>query len=292
MLKIANLTYAHRGGFDLQGDLVVPPHDGGSPGILVVVHGGGWEACDRRRVTPDVELYAASMAAIYRIATFNIEYRLRQEGGAYPENLKDVRCALAWISANASTYGLDGTRLAIAGESAGAHLALMSALAQSRADLDPGCGAIPPLQLVLSYSGPTDLPALTSTFLDATVQQYAGPCVVGPTSCQAATPACTRCDDASPVARACAGGRAQFALIHAPQGFDGLLSDSQARALQGAFVDAGVASRLMIPTDAELVDAGCGPAGSGQAHGWNKSCLQRATGTALVVPITNAIGVR
>ena len=41
------------------------------------------------------------MAALYRVATFNIEYRLRQEGGGYPENLKDVRCALAWITADA-----------------------------------------------------------------------------------------------------------------------------------------------------------------------------------------------
>ncbi|MBX7099269.1 MAG: alpha/beta hydrolase [Myxococcaceae bacterium] len=292
--RVSNLTYASRGGFALQGDLLVPRLDAGTPGILLVVHGGGWQDCGRRRTTPDAVNYALVMSALYGVATFNLEYRLDQEGGGYPENLMDVKCAAQWLQVHAQDYGLDGTRLGIAGESAGAHLALMTGLTQGRADLDPGCGpTAPKVRLVLEYSGPADLPALHQlpTAVASAPERYAGPCGVSVSGC-ARGRACDRCVDASPVAHACEAGDTAVAVIHAPDGYDLLIPTAQARQLHAVLLDAGVAAVDLTATVGQTVDAGCDDSQLGQAHGWNRLCLVKTSGAALVPLVAQTIGPR
>lgn len=294
LTRVSNLTYASRGGFALQGDLVIPRLDAGTPGILLVVHGGGWQDCGRRRTTPDAVNYALVMSALYGVATFNLEYRLDQEGGGYPENLMDVKCAAQWLQQHAADYGLDGTRLGVAGESAGAHLALMAGLTQARGDLDPHCGPTPAaVKLVLEYSGPADLPALHQlpTAVSSAPERYAGPCDVPVSGC-AQGRACSRCVDASPVAHACEAGDTRFAVIHAPDGYDLLIPTAQARQLHAVLLDAGVAVSDLTATVGQTVDAGCDGSQLGQAHGWNRLCLVKTSGAALVPLVGQTIGPR
>src|SRR6185312_6980860 len=104
-------------------------------------------------------------------------------------------------------FPVDGTRIAITGESAGAHLALLVGQTADRADLDPGCGTQPPhVSAVASYSSPTDLPELkkATTFGGSlAVDGYAGPCAgVAVSGCSNGR-ACDRCVDASPTAHPC-----------------------------------------------------------------------------------------
>lgn len=289
---VNNLTYGVRGGLVLQGDLYLPPprSDGRKPGVLVVVHGGGWQDCNRRR--PATAWYAAAMSRLLRIATFNIEYRLRQEGGAYPENVKDVKCAVQWIAAHGGEQGIDGSRMAIAGESAGAHLAAMTGVTQDRADLDPACGPNrPQVKAVIAFSGAYDLPALaqsSSPAKDAPVR-YAGPCA---TPVQGCTPgrSADRCLDASPLMHACAA-KGQYVFIAAPDAYDQLIPLSQAQQMAQAVRGAGVPSYLIVPTDAQLQAEGCRPNNFfKQAHGLVNRCLTGPSGTVVTAVLLGAIG--
>jgi acetyl esterase len=53
---------------------------------------------------------------------FSVEYRLAPEH-PYPAAVNDARAAYSWLIANATALGVDGQRVAVAGDSAGAGLA-------------------------------------------------------------------------------------------------------------------------------------------------------------------------
>jgi acetyl esterase len=125
-------------------DLVVDVDAGGVPArlyregntegaaVLLFVHGGGWVMGDLD--THDGlcrHLVAASGWAVLAVA-----YRLSPEH-PYPAALDDLSRALAWLrSGGGQAYGLDGRRVAIAGDSSGAHLAAVIA----RRSRDAGAG--------------------------------------------------------------------------------------------------------------------------------------------------------
>lgn len=289
----ANLTYGTRGGRVLQGDLWLPAPGGAPKGILVMVHGGGWLDCGQRRDV--IGPFGAFFMATQNVAVFNIEYRLIQEGGQYPNNLSDVKCAVQYITAHAQDYGLDAAKVAILGESAGAHLALMTALTQDRADLDPGCSAQPPrVKAVIAYSPPTDLPLLAASASPARGAPglyTQSTCSTPVTGCASS---CDRCLDASPRAHACTPPPAKVTIVHAPDPYDGLLSDAQARALYATLADAGAQVKLVIP-DAGAVAAQtwlgmpC-TADAGLAHGFQSSCLLTPTYSDLAAAVQDALG--
>ncbi|HSW00766.1 MAG TPA: alpha/beta hydrolase [Sedimentisphaerales bacterium] len=56
--------------------------------------------------------------------TATASYRLTQEA-PFPAAVEDVKCAVRWLRANASAYQIDPNRIAVSGNSAGGHLALM-----------------------------------------------------------------------------------------------------------------------------------------------------------------------
>jgi len=103
---------------------VYSPADDGAhrPGILYL-HGGGWVIGDLdshdgvcRRLCNGVD--AVVVAVHYRRAP---EHK-------FPAAADDAYDALAWAAANASDLGIDETRLAVCGDSAGGNLAAVTAL--------------------------------------------------------------------------------------------------------------------------------------------------------------------
>ncbi|HWL44415.1 MAG TPA: alpha/beta hydrolase [Ilumatobacter sp.] len=92
------------------------------PGI-VFVHGGGWAGG-----SPALHLRHCHELAGRGWVTATIEYRLSPEA-VWPAALEDVRAAIRWMRANAADLGVDPERIAVAGGSAGGHLAAMAALA-------------------------------------------------------------------------------------------------------------------------------------------------------------------
>jgi acetyl esterase/lipase len=257
-----NVVVAERGGYVLEADLWLPAMEGG--GVLVLVHGGGWLDCDNRRET--MSIYAEIVARTLSIAVLNIEYRLAQEGGGYPENVSDVICAVQWAHARATERGFDD-RVAIMGSSAGAHLALMAGLVGERPDLDPGCGTDSSVAAVVAWAAPTDLP--TFVLSDSLAQEAPGyytgeDCSSAVDGCAGDARACTRCVDASPLAHVCTA-RAPFYLVQAPDPYDLLVPETQARVFAAALEAAGGDVTLVVPTDAEMRAAGCTPEGGSHA---------------------------
>lgn len=287
-----NLTYQSDAGVALQGDLYLPPGGPtGKAGIVVLLHGGGWSDCARRRdaVAPYAEQAAQEVGA----GVFNVDYRLTQEGGGYPNNLKDVYCAVEWIAAQAAGLHLDPHRVALVGESVGGQLALDAALNIYRTDLDPGCGPMPAIAEVVSYSAPTNLPALaasSSPLVDA-VKAYAGPCDSGVPQCDVGK-ACDRCVDASPAAHACVSGDAtRYLLVQAPTAYDPIVPYSQVDELASAFSLVGASGHLIVPTGAQLEAQGCAANdASHPAHGMLTPCLPAATHDSIFPELRAAVG--
>jgi len=93
------------------------PGEGVRPGI-VYFHGGGW-------VAGSVFTHDGVCAALARDADaviVSVAYRRAPEN-PFPLPNDDAYASLAWVAANAAALGVDAARLAVGGDSAGAHLA-------------------------------------------------------------------------------------------------------------------------------------------------------------------------
>jgi acetyl esterase/lipase len=69
------------------------------------------------------------------IVTFSVDYRLSIENGVTPsktispiEAIMDARSAMRWVRENAGKFHIDGNKIVAAGQSAGGHLALCTAM--------------------------------------------------------------------------------------------------------------------------------------------------------------------
>ena len=62
--------------------------------------------------------------------------------GAWPDNLYDCKSALRWMKKMSPVIGLDPTRIAVCGGSAGGHLALLCGLSSSCAELNRNGGSL------------------------------------------------------------------------------------------------------------------------------------------------------
>ena len=118
------LTYASPNGTDLVLDLYLPANAIRHPiPVVLFLHGGGWSG-GTRTTGPDFGRFFAQDG----FAMASIEYRLTPSV-TFPANVEDVRSAVRWLKANASTHGLDPGRICLWGTSAGGHLAAVAALA-------------------------------------------------------------------------------------------------------------------------------------------------------------------
>jgi pectinesterase len=116
-----NVVYGTGGGRDLLCDLFTPPDTRRDRSAILLIHGGGWQNGDRGQLRG----YGIQLAR-YGFLCVAPEYRLSGES-AWPAQLHDVKAALRWLRANADALGVDADKIAVSGNSAGAHLALMLA---------------------------------------------------------------------------------------------------------------------------------------------------------------------
>jgi acetyl esterase len=85
---------------------------------LVYAHGGGWVFGN----LDSHDVLCAQFALEAGIVVFAIDYRLAPEA-RFPGAFDDVVAGLKWVAANGASIGVDPTRLAIGGDSAGGNLA-------------------------------------------------------------------------------------------------------------------------------------------------------------------------
>ncbi|MCH8859223.1 MAG: alpha/beta hydrolase, partial [Proteobacteria bacterium] len=111
-------------------DLAMPTERGAAPRpAIIYIHGGGWTKGDKRGAGIGTVLGYAAKGFV----SVSVNYRLDQDKKACVE---DVKCATRWLRAHAEEYNIDPDRIGAAGNSAGAHLALMLAVCPASAGLE------------------------------------------------------------------------------------------------------------------------------------------------------------
>ena len=114
---------ATHGGVSVPVRVHIPPATSTPLAALVYLHGGGWRYFSVDTHDRLMREYAARAG----IAVVGIEYALAPEA-PYPAALRQTSATLDWLQRDAAALGIDATRLAIGGDSAGANLALAAAL--------------------------------------------------------------------------------------------------------------------------------------------------------------------
>jgi acetyl esterase len=95
------------------------PENAAGKGAIYYIHGGGWFACNIDTHDRMLRFLAAQSG----LTVFALDYRLSPEH-VYPAALEDCLAGWRWLCANAPHLRINPGRIAIAGDSAGANLAL------------------------------------------------------------------------------------------------------------------------------------------------------------------------
>ena len=130
--KIADLEYAIVDGRSLKLDLYLPPPAEKASPLIVWVHGGAWRAGSKADM-PLGELVAQG----YAVAS--VDYRLTTIA-PFPALIHDIKGAIRFLRSQAEKYRLDPERFAVAGSSAGGHLAALVGVTNGHAELEGKVG--------------------------------------------------------------------------------------------------------------------------------------------------------
>jgi acetyl esterase len=121
------------------GNIRIRLYDPGTPApapAIVFLHGGGFVTCD-------IDVYdgvARQLAKRSGMRVVSVDYGLAPEH-PFPVPLDDCVAAIRFVAAHGGEWGIDPARIAVAGDSAGANLALASTVALRDAGSSPVRGA-------------------------------------------------------------------------------------------------------------------------------------------------------
>ena len=149
-----NIAYAKIGASELHLDMYQPPNRGTGPRPAVLLfHGGGWTSYDKSSMH-DIGEFLARLGFV----AVAVDYRLFQGAeNRWPAQLDDAQRAVRWVRANADKYDVDRQRIGAYGFSAGAQLAALLGMEDTRDNSDPALARYSSkVQAVVDVSGPTD----------------------------------------------------------------------------------------------------------------------------------------
>lgn len=126
-----NLVYREVDGVRLRVD-VYRPREGLRHPALLYIHGGGWVVGHRRTNRFMLTRFAAAGWTVFAVA-----YR-RPPKFPLPAAVIDCKAAVAWVKAHGAEHGADPSTLVVYGESAGGHLAALTALTPNVPHFQPG----------------------------------------------------------------------------------------------------------------------------------------------------------
>lgn len=120
-----------------------------NPALVVFIHGGRWFRNDKTQIELHDRVTQLN-AAGFAIASINYTF---SDEDIWPAQLNDLRKAFDFLRSQAAIYGYDADRIAVWGQSSGAHLALWATFDQSS---DPDTR----LSALISWYAPSDLFAI------------------------------------------------------------------------------------------------------------------------------------
>ncbi len=196
------------------------------------------------------------MEGIARNAGFvavTVSYRLVPTA-TFPAQIEDCKAAVRWLRANAEKYHVDPDRIAVAGFSAGAHLACLLGATDKDAGFDAVEGNTDQssrVRAVISFAGPTDFttkdwPPVVEEMIEALVGKSA---IDASEARKRASPVTYVTKDDPP-----------FLIFHGTK--DELVPVDQARRFAAKLKEAGVPVELVIE--------------EGEGHGFSKDAFGRA----------------
>ena len=153
--SLPNTPFGNR---DLRLHIFRPEKQGKYPAIIMI-HGGGW-----RSGTKEMQVPMAQMLAAKGFVAIPVEYQLSLEA-KYPAAVYNIKSAIRWVRANAATYNIDTSRMAVSGCSAGGQLAMLVGLTNGveRFEGDHGnAGASSTVHAMIDIDGVVDFLAPAS----------------------------------------------------------------------------------------------------------------------------------
>lgn len=143
-------------------DAHLPAESSAPAPAVIFIHGGAWLMGSRSAfgpmylgMSPDPFTTIAQLG----IGVVSIDYRMSGEA-LFPSQLHDVAAAHRYVVARAAELNIDPTRIALWGESAGGHLAMLLAFNEGDAAILGSAGppvATPPLAALVNWYGVADL---------------------------------------------------------------------------------------------------------------------------------------
>lgn len=133
-------------------DVYRPDHIDDPLPVVVQVHGGGWVIGNKVQ---------QGQPLLHRLARndyvcVSINYRLAPKF-RFPDQLVDVKRALAWVREYIDDYGGDPSSLLLTGGSAGGHLSSLAALTPNQAEYQPGFESVDTsVSACIPFYPPTD----------------------------------------------------------------------------------------------------------------------------------------
>lgn len=152
------VTYCTRGGIALKMDIYFPERKQDKSPAVLYLHAGAWALGDKTTIGDPIEFEQTVMRG-YVVAS--IDYRLAGQA-QFPAQIGDAKCAVRFLRAHADEYGIDKTRVAAWGASAGGHLAALLGLTDASAGFDSGSqyqDQSSRVEAVVDMFGPADLTA-------------------------------------------------------------------------------------------------------------------------------------
>jgi acetyl esterase/lipase len=149
-----DVEYGVQGGEKLLLDIYEPSESSSRPRpAVVLIHGGGWISFDKSTMRGMGNFLARS-----GFVAVSVDYRLfHGSENRWPAQLDDVQRSVRWLRANASKYNIDANRIGSFGHSAGAQLAALLGMEDTRDNSDPALAKYSSrVQAVVDVSGPSD----------------------------------------------------------------------------------------------------------------------------------------
>jgi len=230
-----DVSYGSVDGHPLLLDIYQPEENSAaSSPAVVLIHGGGWISFDKSTMRTMGMFLARS-----GFVAFSVDYRLMHgTDNRWPAQLDDVQRAVRWIRANAKKYNVDADHIGAFGHSAGAQMAALLGMEDTRDNSDPAVAKFSSkVQAVVDVSGPSDFTVNHDADGDAFLTSFLGGDYAGHVKVW---------QDASPVFHV-SKSDSPFLIVHGTQ--DASVPIAQAQELADKLKQAGVPVKFVAVED-------------------------------------------